>query len=382
MNITDICNHLKIEPSIATGLARAGFFGYSSESGIYDQQAIIDFERYGAQWNKNLEKRLLPDGIEPVVAGWENPPPYTPAEYCISIDNSSDTTNDTHWIANFFFMPNDFYFPESGNYSWPPENFIELNKKFTVQNSSETITIYPDPCNRLALIQIFGTFDITKKSDAHLKLIEAKNKITPILNWIALQANSAIPIVQQNLIGIPSGNINYISKKHAPKISLNPQNFTEHLPLREAQSLYRLGLNCNEPMYAFLSFWRANEAMDIIQDEHLKSYKIKFNSHENLMEAMKEYGQLRTPSHPAFGEFSGLKISKNATTLRDKYRNAIAHSKTDKPINITLTGSDEASQQKMQAALATLHQLVKTKLDKLNKILQLAKDISTFHITK
>jgi hypothetical protein len=134
-------------------------------------------------------------------------------------------------------------------------------------------------------------------------------------------------------------------------------------------------------MYAFLSFWRANEAMDIVQNEHLKNYKIKFYSHEKLMAAIKEYGQLRTPSHPAFGEFGGLKISKNAITLRDKYRNAIAHSKTDEPIDIILTGSDEASQQKMQAALTTLHQMIKAKLDKLNEILQLAKDAPASNIT-
>jgi hypothetical protein len=126
MNIPDICNLLKIEPLIATGLARAGFFGYSSELGIFDQQAIKDFERYGAQWNPKLGKRLIPKDIKPVAAGWENPPPYTPTEYSISIDENSTTTIDTHWVANFFFIQNDFYFPESGNYIQHPDNFIEL----------------------------------------------------------------------------------------------------------------------------------------------------------------------------------------------------------------------------------------------------------------
>ena len=68
-----------------------------------------------------------------------------------------------------------------------------------------------------------------------------------------MTTDEPLPIVQENLVSLPSGNIYFMTTV----ISKGIKAFTDYKPLQDAQSLYRLGLNTNEPMYAFLSFWRS-----------------------------------------------------------------------------------------------------------------------------
>lgn len=372
MKIEEVASYLKLPMLIATGLARAGFFGFSSKSGHFKRQAIIDFDNHGVQWDRSLKPRLIPDGIDPVVPGWENPPKHTMTEHCVSID-SQRTTPDSHWVANFFFHVNYFYFPPQEAVQAFSPSRVRLNEKFIVQNGGDNIVVYPDKNKRLALIQIFGEGDPEENFGGCLA--EAKNKITPVLNWMTMSTDEALPIVQENWVGLPSGNIYFITSKVSKPTLFEPQRFTEHHPLRDAQSLYRLGLNCNEPMYAFLSFWRACEALESAQKEWFKKYRDRYSSCDEFYELLKIYGQLAIPNHPVFDEYIGKKLNNAAGTLRDKFRNSIAHAHIQES-DILLTGSDEDSHQKMQAALATLRYLVKTKLDYFGKILQLAVDLS------
>jgi hypothetical protein len=379
MKLEEIASYLKLPMLIATGLARAGFFGFSSKSGHFKRQAIIDFDNHGAQWDRSLKPRLIPGGIDPVAPGWENPPKHAMTEHCVSID-SQRTTTDNHWVANFFFRVNHFYFPPQEAVPLLSPSRVRLNEKFIVQNGDDKIIVYPDKNKKLALIQIFGEGNPEESFGSCL--VKAKNKIVPVLNWMTMSADEALPIVQENWVGLPSGNIYFITSKVPTATLLDPQSFTEHHPLRDAQSLYRLGLNCNEPMYAFLSFWRACEALESTQREWFKKYRERYSNDEEFSGLIKIYGQLAIPNHPVFDEYIGKKLNNAADVLRDKFRNSIAHAHMQESDNL-LTGSDEESHQRMQAALATLRYVVKTKLDHLSKIFFLARDLSkNLHSTK
>ena len=72
-----------------------------------------------------------------------------------------------------------------------------------------------------------------------------------------MTTDEPLPIVQENLVSLPSGNIYFMTTVISKGITITPEAFTDYKPLQDAQSLYRLGLNTNEPMYAFLSFWRS-----------------------------------------------------------------------------------------------------------------------------
>jgi len=368
MKLDEIANYLKMSLLIATGLARAGFFGFSSKSGHYKRQAVIDFDKYGVQWNSSLKPRLMPEGIDPVVSGWENPPRHTMTEYCVSIEAKNWGLADTYWLANFFFKVNPFYFPQHDAVQRLYLSKVKLKEKFIALNGNSRIIVYPDKSGRLALIQVFGEGNPKEKFGGCL--VEAKNKITSVLNWLTMCSDGAIPIVQENWVGLPSGDIHFITSKVALDTIIEPKDFIEHQPLRDAQSLYRLGLNCNEPMYAFLSFWRACEAMDAVQKEWIKQYRQRYAGNEYFSTLLKNYGQLVIPDHPVFGEYKGWKLNKAANMLRDKFRNSIAHAHMQDSDNL-LTGSDEGSNQRVQAALATLRYIVKERLNFLNKIFDL-----------
>ena len=278
MKVDEITKYLKTPHPITVGLARAGFFGFSSKSEHFKHQAVIDFMKYGVQWDPKLPQRLMPEGIDPVVPGWENPPRHTMTEYCVSIDNTSQDTPDTHWIANFFFTPNAFYFPDPDVVQRVYPLRVHLQKKFIFDSGENKVVVFPDPKGFLALIQVYGEHQTDRKfGDCQ---IAAKKNIVPVLNWLTVQTDESLPILQENWVELPSGDIHFISKKTPKIFHLCPQGFKEHRPLREAQSLYRIGLNCNEPMYAFFSFWRAYEAIESLEKKWFKHYREKLADNE------------------------------------------------------------------------------------------------------
>jgi hypothetical protein len=364
MKIEDISKYLKIPLVIATGLSRAGFFGFANKSGHFKRKAIIDFDKYGVQWDSSLKNRMIPSDIDPIISGWENPPKHTKTQFCISIDKKA-IANDELWVANFFFRANTFYFPAQDTIQYLFPSKIKLDKKFVFRNEDTEIIVYPDDNNRLALIRVYGKGNL--EQNAEKCLIKAKNKITPILNWLTMTTDEPLPIVQENLVSLPSGNIHFMTTISSKSITITPEAFTDYKPIQDAQSLYRLGLNTNEPMYAFLSFWRSNEAIYSIEKECFRKYNDLHSENAEYSALIKEYKQLVIPNHPAFGEYIEKKLNKASDELRNKFRNVIAHSYS-KGNDYVLTGSDEESNQKMQSNLQIIRYIVKIKIDYLNKI--------------
>lgn len=361
---------------MVAGFARAGFFGFSSKSGHYKKKAIQDFIKYGLQWDSSLKKRVLPAHINPVVPGWENPPLHTLSQYQVSVDKDMDAIENTYWVANFFFIPNYFYFPDLDSFCRLESPKVKLKEKIIFSSDeNKKVIVYPDPNDNLALIQVSGK--IEDNTDETLFSI-AKNTIVPVLNWLSYTTDHILPIVQQNLVKLPSGDTYFYKAKQAPLVQLNPSSFTEHKPLRDAMSLYRLGLNSNEPIYAFLSFFRAKEAVEKIKKEWFNKYKEQFKEHQDFINLINNFNKHLLPKHPVFGEFSEKKFTYTLNKLEDRYRNAIAHAHNDKKeIDVyLLTGSDESANISLQYSLSSIRFIIKVQINSLNEIFNFVKNKS------
>lgn len=376
MKIEEIAKYLNLHIAVVTGFARARFFGFSSKSGHYKNKAIQDFKKYGLQWDTSLKKRVLPAHIDPVIPGWENPPLHTLSQYQVSVDKDMDAIENTYWVANFFFIPNYFYFPDLDSFCRLESPKVKLKEKFVFSyDENKKVIVYPDPNDNLALIQVSGK--IEDNTDETLFSI-AKNTIVPVLNWLSYTTDHILPIVQQNLVKLPSGDTYFYKAKQAPLVQLNPSSFTEHKPLRDAMSLYRLGLNSNEPIYAFLSFFRAKEAVEKIKKEWFNKYKEQFKEHQDLINLINDFNKHSLPKHPVFGEFSEKKFTYTLDKLENKYRNAIAHAHNDKKeIDVyLLTGSDESANISLQYSLSSIRFIIKVQINSLNEIFNFVKNKS------
>ena len=376
MKIEEIAKYLNLHIAVVTGFARAGFFGFSSKSGHYKNKAIQDFKKYGLQWDTSLKKRVLPAHIDPVIPGWENPPLHTLSQYQVSVDKDMDAIENTYWVANFFFIPNYFYFPDLDSFCRLESPKVKLKEKFVFSyDENKKVIVYPDPNDNLALIQVSGK--IEDNTDETLFSI-AKNTIVPVLNWLSYTTDHILPIVQQNLVKLPSGDTYFYKAKQAPLVQLNPSSFTEHKPLRDAMSLYRLGLNSNEPIYAFLSFFRAKEAVEKIKKEWFNKYIEQFKEHQDLINLINDFNKHSLPKHPVFGEFSEKKFTYTLDKLENKYRNAIAHAHNDKKeIDVyLLTGSDESANISLQYSLSSIRFIIKVQINSLNEIFNFVKNKS------
>ena len=376
MKIEEIAKYLNLHIAVVTGFARAGFFGFSSKSGHYKNKAIQDFKKYGLQWDSSLKKRVLPAHIDPVIPGWENPPLHTLSQYQVSVDKDMDAIENTYWVANFFFIPNYFYFPDTDRFCLLEAPKVKLKEKIIFSyDANKKVIVYPDPNDNLALIQVSGK--IEDNTDETLFSI-AKNTIVPVLNWLSYTTDHILPIVQQNLVKLPSGDIYFYKAKQAPLVQLNPSSFTEHKSLRDAMSLYRLGLNSNEPIYAFLSFFRAKEAVEKIKKEWFNKYKEQFKEHQDFINLINNFNKHSLPKHPVFGEFSEKKFTYTLDKLEDRYRNAIAHAHNDKKeIDVyLLTGSDESANISLQYSLSSIRFIIKVQINSLNEIFNFVKNKS------
>ena len=374
MKIEEIAKYLNLHIAVVTGFARAGFFGFSSKSGHYKNKAIQDFKKYGLQWDTSLKKRVLPAHINPVVSGWENPPLHTLSQYQVSVDKDMDAIENTYWVANFFFIPNYFYFPDTDRFCLLEAPKVKLKEKFVFSSDeNKKVIVYPDPNDNLALIQVSGK--IEDNTDETLFSI-AKNTIVPVLNWLSYTTDHILPIVQQNLVKLPSGDTYFYKAKQAPLVQLNPSSFTEHKSLRDAMSLYRLGLNSNEPIYAFLSFFRAKEAVEKIKKEWFTKYKEQFKEHQDFINLINNFNKHLLPKHPVFGDFSEKKFTYTLNKLEDRYRNAIAHAHNDKKeIDVyLLTGSDESANISLQYSLSSIRFIIKVQINSLNEIFNFVKN--------
>ena len=347
MNISELAQHLGVPEFYVAGLIHSGLLGYTNSASEPGLEGIRHFGEYGTQWQAGLQPRMEPYDEMPTVKGWESLPHAVVSHAQISIHQDlSLADQDILWVAHFYFRPNFFFFPDLAAMGPVGSVPVTLAKKIKFVSGDREIILYPDPDGRLALLAVAG-----KLQEGVDPMVEALDAATPILNRLTAITDHALPIVQKHWIGFPSGTINLPRCSRPKPVQLDLTSFTVHEPLKDAESLYRIGLVCSEPMYRFLSFWRVYEAVDKAQGEWCGKNRLP----------VVEKIVARFPHHPAFGSFAGKKFGAAISELHGVHRNAIAHGGlSDNPVH---SGASAASLAEVEAAIPIMRYLAKVKIE-------------------
>lgn len=356
MNIESLTAQLNLPEYFVVGLLRSGLLGITNAGREQAAEGIRHFQEYGTQWQKSLSPRNAPYEKLPVVKGWENLPPavVTHAQFLPYTDIS--VADDKQWLAHFYFRPNFFFFPDPAAMHPVGEIPVLLNKATKFVSGKNEVILYPDPDGRLALLAVTGA--IQKGLNP---LVQAQDIVMPVLNKLTAMTDQALPIVQKYWIGLPSGAVNIQTSSRPELTRLSLADFRSYAALEDPESLYRLGLTCNEPMYRFLSFWRVDEAVTRAQNQ----CQIKPD------EATKSNLITHFPNHPAFGACAGKKLKSAIEAYQKTYRNAIAHGglSSDEPV---LSGASATVLAEMEASIPVMRYLAKARIENLRHLLHLS----------
>jgi hypothetical protein len=354
--VKSLAQRLGVPDYYASGLLFSGLLGYTDSAGEVTSEGIRHYQNYGTQWRTDIPPRIAPYDEAPEPAGWENAPIYTSGDAQLSCSEYSFADGDVIWQAHLYFRPNFFFFPNwttTGSALGVP---VSLPHKLRVTSRGRDIELFPDPEGRLSLLSVTG--QLQKGQDPMETALEIA---IPVLNRISAITDHALPIVQQHWIGFPSGTINIRTISRPRPVKLDLSDFTEFSPLKDAEALYRVGLNCNEAMYRFLSFWRAHEAIESAQAHWRKQ----------TQKAILEPTPAIFPSHPVFGTFSGKKFGAAINELHGAYRNAIAHGGlSNKQVH---SGASAKNLTKIEQTTPLIHYIAKTKIENFRHTLQNSK---------
>ena len=363
MKIAELAQHLDVPEFYVVGLINSGLLGYTNSAGEPGLEGIRHFVEYGTQWQADLQPRMEPYDETPTAKGWENLPHAVVSHAQISTHQEiSLSDQDILWVTHFYFRPNFFFFPDLAAMVPVGSVPVTLAKKTKFVSGDREIILYPDPDGRLALLAVAG-----KLQEGVDPMVDALDAATPVLNKLTAITDHALPIVQKHWIGFPSGTINLPRCSRPKPAQLDLTGFTEHEPLKDAESLYRIGLVCSEPMYRFLSFWRVYEAVDKAQGEWCG---------KNTLPVVERI-VARFPGHPAFGSFAGKKFGTAISELKSVHRNAIAHGGlSGNPVH---SGASAASLAEVEAAIPIMRYLAKVKIENFRHTLEQALRTSRAH---
>lgn len=358
MDLKDLSGQLQLPPWFVAGLLNAGLLGFTDAGKGPEAEAVRHFMDYGTQWQDGLPPRSAPYDQIPEVAGWEGRPPATFSHMQIMTRPDMEAVDaDVQWLAHFYFRPNPFFFPDPAASRLVGDVPIRLRQKLKLMSGKQEIFLYPDPQGRLALAAVTGAMQ--KGVDP---MVEALDTVTPLLNHLSTQTDHALPIVQKLWFGLPSGAINIYTSARPEPVQLEVTDFVSHGQLADAESLYRMGLANNEPMYRFLSFWRVNEAVDQVQGQ----CRIQPSA------AVRKGLVTRFPQHPVFGSLAGKKLNAAIDEYQGIYRNAIAHGGLAGGAPV-LSGASAAGLHEMELAIPVMRFMARARIENMQLLLQSVK---------
>lgn len=347
-----IAARLTINRVELAGLIRSGLLGIVGQEGIPGEAEIDSLLQYGTQWTDEVRGTSAVKLPEPV--GWEGAPPSTLSEMRISSSPAISFSNES-WIAHFYIKPNQFFFAQPDALAPIGPCPVKLGKKIIIDGDGSKVGVYPDKDGRLALITV-----IFPERKGVEPLAVARNVLGPILNHLTSITDHALHIAQQLLIGIPSGDI-YISNSITPReVSLELKDFSTHQPIIDAESLYRLALTCNDPTYAYLSYWRTIEAVDYDMSAWVERNGI----------IPVGFGPTKTPGHKAYGKWANMKFGAIINMMTGTKRNGIAHGGKE---GIVISGAHFQDVVEIQQLLPILRFIAKSKIQAFRHNLELAK---------
>jgi len=351
-SLDEIAGRMGINRGQLVGLINSGLLGVVGQTGVPGESEIESLLNYGTQWTDEVRTTAAVKLPEP--EGWENAPLSTLHQTRISSSPLASPPNES-WIAHFYLRQNHFFFPQPEALAPLGRCPVKLAEKVLFEVEGARVGVYPDKNGRLALITV--VFPEIKGVEP---LASARNFLSPILNHLTSITDHPLPIVQQLLIGIPSGDI-YLTNGIAPgEVSLTLKDFQTHQPMSDAESLYRLALTCNDPTYAYLSYWRTIEAVDNDMSAWIERNRI----------IPVGFGPTKTPTHKVYGKWANMKFGDILNKMTARKRNGIAHGGQD---GIVISGAHFQDVVEVQQLLPILRFIAKSKIQTFRHNLELGK---------
>jgi len=342
-------NKLGVSEPVLNALIRSGLLGYT-QGGMVSDQAILSYERYGTQWGVDgrygSTTRMLEDETYeslPTIEGIGPQPPAIQTYMSVSPPNGRSNSvfedakkTDTGWIAQFYLVPNYFYFPNSNDLSLIGPPPLKLSESRSVPGADLPVTLFPHPSGYLGLVVVEGLD--RPLMDAHK---EAYDVAMPLLDEISARYDVPLPVAHSIIVAVPSGVIHLLfahrpkAKEIGSRAEILPQ--CPHPELRDAYALYREAVSSNNPFHAFLTFWKVYEEVVYIRKgwgaqhqrsdtrvrEEVFSDLLAFGARpEELANPPEDPKVLREMSEQ---QLRGRKFKVAEEMLRSTHRTALAH---------------------------------------------------------
>ncbi len=317
LSFDEVLQRLKAPPDVFNALLVSGLLGPVTNEGV-SQIGLDNFQLYGTQWRSDIGERQvpyhdLPEAPDP--SGNEQPlSSYTQAQIGAFPDlDASD--QDTGWIAQFYLIPNKYFYPDPMSLALIGPPHLKLNKIREVDGASLPTYLCPDLTRSLAMVMVIGN---PKPEGKPYKV--AYDIISPILDELSLKYDQSLPIAQNIVIGIPSGIVTFDFLK-GPKHRTIDENAPVLLccpfeELKDGVALYREGVSSSNPFHQFLTLWKVYENACRVRSEWRKKY---------LQKDIKITPET-IPDVYALAFYKGQSFEQVRQSLQKTYRNAIAHS--------------------------------------------------------
>jgi hypothetical protein len=317
VSFDDTMKALGTPPEVFQALLVSGLLGPVTSEGV-STLGLKNFQRYGTQWRTDIGERHVPYHDLPLVpdpSGSEQPiSTYTQAQISPYPDPSI-ADNDTGWIAQFYIVPNRYFYPNPLSLALIGSPHLKLTNIIEVRGTAFPTYLCPDPTKSLAMVMVCGN----PKPEGE-PFETAYSIISPILDELSLTYDQPLPIAHNIVVGIPSGIVTFDFMKGSKIVTINEKDtILPHCPfeeLKEAVALYREGISSNNPFHQFLTLWKVYENVARVRSEWRKKYKQKvIEIHQEII-----------PNIFAFASYEGQSFEQVKESLRKTHRHAIAHS--------------------------------------------------------
>jgi hypothetical protein len=377
-------NRLGVSEPILNALIRSGLLGYTSQSGLVSDQAILSYERFGTQWGIDERYghsvRMLPEETYdnlPPIEGIGPQPPATRAHgfiYPPSEQNPQGLErSDTGWIAHFYLVPNYFYFPDPTELALVGQPPLKLSEPRPIPGADLPVTLYPHPLGCVGLVAVDGLD--RPLEDVHK---EAYDVAMPLLDELSVRYDVPLPVANVMAVGVPSGTIHTFFAHHSEvrKVESEAEIMPRcpHPELRDAYALYREAVSSNNPFHAFLTFWKVYEEAVYVRRGWGEKYKRSDTRvREEVFPDLFAFGarpeELANPSEEDMElleqrakQLRGKKFEKAEELLRGPYRVALAHAgKVD--VGKPLTGASYEDYQKVASQVPVVRYMANVVLE-------------------
>ncbi|PWN06868.1 hypothetical protein DDZ15_06220 [Rhodohalobacter mucosus] len=299
-----------------SAIANSGLLGFYENDKI-PAISVHHFGLYGTQWRPELGIRSAKSDMQNAQSGYVHelyPGTVTESRIMPQGSSAKQLENDVKWIAQFYIIPNRFYFADPYSLALNGPTSINLESRFEVSGTALQCFLCPDPWGKLAMVMVFGT-----DAPSSTMWETAFDVVIPVLDEISFKYDQPLPIAHSIIVGVPSGVVytyqfalpNEVTISIGSEIDLK-ESFVE---TRDAKALYREAISSNNPFHKFLTFWKVYENVVALRTEWRQKHRKADNKKTKEI----------IPSGFSFKGYEGLSFDKVRQKMEKSKRHAIAH---------------------------------------------------------